>query len=63
MPDWEYYVHYGLRFTSNEPLKTETNEILNKIGGNGWELVSIFPSLDHDVNVYLGIFKREKKKK
>ena len=44
------------------PIKTETNEILNKIGGNGWELVYIFPSLDHDVNVYLGIFKREKKK-
>ena len=61
MPEWEYYVHHSLRFTSNEPLKIETQNTLSKIGENGWEMVSVFPSHDHDVNTYIGIFKREKK--
>ena len=61
MPEWEYYVHHGLRFTSNEPLKIETQNTLSKIGENGWEMVSVFLSHDQDVNTYIGIFKREKK--
>ena len=60
MPEWEYYVHHGLRLTANEPLKTETQQLLNKIGENGWEMVSVFPSQDQDVNTFIGIFKRTK---
>lgn len=61
MPEWEYYVHHGLRFTSNEPLMIETQKTLSKIGENGWEMVSVFPSPDQAVSIYIGIFKREKK--
>lgn len=61
MPEWEYYVHHGLRFTSNETLKIETQKTLSKIGENGWEMVSVFPSHEQAVSIYIGIFKREKK--